>query len=169
MTLGFDKKGQRISVINLLLGALIIIALAYAIVSAGSLFTDLKDSFVSQDLIPQEQEDELDERVSDYPTWMDNVFLFFFVGIWCASLVASFKMANSPLIAIIVVFIIFIIGLGAGYLSNQWDDFTGTDLGQFSSNFPKTDWVLDNFLVVMGFVGFSNIAAMMMGRGRAAI
>lgn len=93
---------------------------------------------------------------SRYPSTMDGAFVFAFVLMWGLTLVASFMLDTHPIFFIFTIILLaFIIVVGA-LLSNAYEELsTDAEFGTVATNFPMTNFLMNNLLISVMAIGFT--------------
>ena len=101
---------------------------------------------------------------TNFPSMFDNAFITALGLLWLFSLVAGYYSRSTKVFLIIMIILILVL-LGVGMLmSNVYDEFTSdTDLASAVNSFPMTDFVMDNFFIVIAVIGFSIIMSVYFG------
>lgn len=93
--------------------------------------------------------------------FFDNLFVFFLVLLWVATIIFSFLIDNHPVFFIIALFLLIITVFIGFLMGNVFNDITtNTDLTDDISSFTLTTWVFNNMGLVTLIVGASVIIAL---------
>jgi len=100
-----------------------------------------------------------------YSSNMDAAFLLVFVALWILVLVASFQIDSHPIFFVITLALLIVVFLASAMVSNMWDSVaTSTSLLTAAvDTFPMMNFILDNLLTFMIFIGAS-IALVLFGK-----
>lgn len=154
-----NKKGQAIFD----LVVLIIVVFVFAVVAlfGGYIYNELNDEIQADTDFSTEAKASSQSVNDGYAVWFDNAIFFTIILLWIGLLITSFMIDTHPIFFIItVIFMIFVFIVGMS-VSNAYDDIVSdSDLSGYSSNFPKTTFIFNNFLVVLIFIGLSTAAAL---------
>lgn len=119
-------------------------------------FSEINDDLQADLELSSEAKSFASESVGNAPTTMDNVFLFFVIGLWALLLVGAYISASNPIFTFIAI-ILGVFGLivtvlvGNVYAEAMDDD----EINDFTANFPKMSWILENILIMAVFITFS--------------
>ena len=150
---------------NMILGALFIVIFLFAF---GILtFFIFKTSDTINDVIQEDTELTNESKAiyddfnDSYPNIFDAAFIMAIIVLWITALIFSFFIDTNPLLFGIIIFLlIFIFYIGAS-LSNQFSDIMDeSDNAVQAAEFPMTNWVFDNFLVIIVIISFTILIAL---------
>ena len=97
--------------------------------------------------------DDLNDR---YPTAMDGLVIFILVLLWIFVMVIAFFSDTHPIFYALLFLIIIFLMIVGGILSNAWEEITDeSEVSSLVTEFPMTDFILNNYLLVVGVIGFS--------------
>jgi len=150
----FDKKGNM--VIGMVLVLVVIFSAGITAVFMNNIVTEVNDDIQADDTFNAESKTILSNHESRYSGASDGIIAFIFGCLWVLVLVFAFIGNDHPIMYVFLVLMIVIVSLVGGIMSNSWDDLINED--EFSSapvDFPITDFILSNFLLVMVIMGFS--------------
>jgi len=153
-----SKKGM----IGSFLGITIVL-LAFAIMSIVGLviFNEMNEDFQTDSGISNSTKQEVDNLYNRTPTTLDGIFLFIFVGLWIIALLMAWLSENSIALVIVVIVVMIFLLIVAAIFSNTYEEISTDDtLITFSSQFPYTDYILTNFLMMVLVVIFSTMLVM---------
>ena len=78
------------------------------------------------------------------------IFLFVFVGLWIIALLIAWLSENSIAFAIVIIVIMIFLLIVAAVFSNTYEEISTEDsLITFASQFPNTNFILTNFLMMI--------------------
>jgi hypothetical protein len=99
---------------------------------------------------------------SRYPSLMDGVFAFIFVGLWIAAIIGSLMIDTHPIYFIIAFLLLIGVMIFGVYASNAFQTLIADDPGltSLTDDFPITYFVLSNMLLVSIVVGISIMIAL---------
>ena len=102
---------------------------------------------------------QLDTR---FPSMMDGVFAFVFVGLWIVTIVSSFMIDSHPIYFIVALLLLIGVMVFGVYASNAYQTIIADDaqLDAVSQQFPITDFILSNLFLVAIVVGISIMIAL---------
>jgi len=91
-----------------------------------------------------------------YPSYMDNGFVFILIGLWVASVVASFFIDSHPVFFIMAFLALIFVIIVSGYMSNAFVEVSeDAELTTTAQAFPKTLWVFENLITIIVVYGLS--------------
>lgn len=157
----FHKKS------NVVLNSIVFIIVLFS-VSIISLFiwkawSDLSP-YIREDIDSIEAEGIIDEVDNRYPSVIDGLVLFIFMGMWIFGMAASYFSESHPfLFGIMFIAVVFVIIAGA-MLGNFYEElFEDEDISTITSDFPKIHWIMTHMLLI-GIVIASSMALIYFGR-----
>lgn len=119
-------------------------------------FTDLNDDFQADPTNAQVAKDIVQEAYDQYPSMWDDIIITVFIGLWLFALISAYFIDTSPIFFVISIVLLILLLIFVVYLSNgAYDIFTDADFEPFYEQFPKTNFIFENLLVVIIFVGAS--------------
>jgi len=150
---------------NIVLSVLFIIVFLFGF--AILTFYIFKASDAMNDVIQDDPEltnqskEMFDDFNTAYPSIFDAAFVIAVIILWLFALFFSFMVDTNPILFGLIIFLlIFVFYIGAS-LSNQFDeDMSTSDNAVQAANFPMTNWIFDNFLIVIGVIAFTVMIAL---------
>ena len=92
---------------------------------------------------------------------MDGGFMFVFIGLWIFAIIASFMIDTHPIFFIISLIILLTILAAAAFMSNFYTEFMEEpEYAVYVTDFPITDFILSNLLIVTIIIGASIMLAL---------
>ena len=153
------KNGQ--AVFDLTLLVIVVFVIAIAAVFGGFLYSELNDEIQNDNDFSATAKSTSASINTSYSSWFDNVIFMAIILLWIALLITSFMIDTNPvffIITIIFMVVVFVIGMG---MSNAYDEITSdSDLNNYVNNFSKTNFIFDNFLIVLIVIGFTTALAL---------
>lgn len=120
------------------------------------LFTDLNDDFQADPDNAQVAKDIVQDAYDEYPSMWDDIIITVFIGLWIFALMSAYFIDTSPIFLVVSILLLIILLIFVVYLSNgAYDIFTDPDFEPFYEQFPKTNFIFENLLVVIILVGAS--------------
>lgn len=114
------------------------------------------------DLNMTESQDVLNETETRYPSVIDGLILFIFVGLWVAGLVSALVKEEHPIIFGMMMFLLIFVVLAGAILGNFYEEFfQDSDFTGLTATFPVTNWLLTHMLEIGIVIGLSILFAMM--------
>jgi hypothetical protein len=97
-----------------------------------------------------------------FPSTMDGVFAFVFIGLWIVTIVSSFMIDSHPIYFIVALLLLIGVLIFGVYAGNVYQEIIADDTGMdaVSQQFPITDYVLSNLFLVGLVVGISIMIAL---------
>ena len=78
----------------------------------------------------------------------------------------AYNSGSSPMLMVVAIFIIVAIGFAGMILSNMWDSISSdANFSSTASELPMTDFLLQNYLLVILVMGFSTLIVGFSQRG----
>ncbi|MBD3253125.1 hypothetical protein GF386_05310 [Candidatus Pacearchaeota archaeon] len=157
----FLKSKRGNAVIDTILFLLVMVVFGMVVLIGYQFFGDINTDIQANNDLTNSSKDISADLYDRYPSFFDGLFLFLLILLWGFVIVASFMIDSHPIFFIFaVVLLVFVLFIG-GALSNFWDDLaTDDDFAGLSANFPITNWILDNLIVVVAVIGLSVIIAL---------
>lgn len=155
-----SKKGQMISDIVIIIIILFLFAAVAVIYSMVQ--SELNDSIQADDDMSSDAKQISQDATDTYPSSFDYMFMILLIGLWVVALITSFFIDTHPIFFGITVFLLGIILAMPVYLSNIYSDIiiTDSDLSVYAANFPKINFVMDNYLQVIIVVAVTVLIAL---------
>ena len=148
----FGKKGfvqDSFYIVAMLFMAALGIVLAYFV------YGQINDAFIATPGLPSEPVEDFTAGFERFPTVWDYGFLFVVVVVYMSVMILSFLLPTNPAFYVIVLFVMTMMLLIAGFLSNAWFEIMdGTTLGIAASNFPITAFIINNYVMFVLLLGF---------------
>ena len=96
-----------------------------------------------------------------YSNWLDAAILTALVFFWVLLLISSFLIDTHPVFFIVTVVLLMAVFVVSMLISNAYTEITAdADLAAFSVNFPFTNFIFDNLLLIMIVMGLSTGVAL---------
>lgn len=121
-----------------------------------TMFTDLNTDFQADPDNSAGSKQLVQTAFNEYPSMWDDIMVMAFIGMWLFALISAFFIDTSPLFFILAVVLLVILLIFIVYMANgTYDIFTDADFEPYYSQFPKTNFLFENILVVIVIVGAS--------------
>lgn len=146
-----NKKGQGI-VLDLVVWMVVVIVLVIIAIVLSPIFTDIKDSLVADpDFNDSSQAVAIITESEDrFPDIMDAITLTVLFFLAVGVVVASFLIDTHPIFFVFAIIIFVVISIIAGIFSETWVSLMeDSNFATVPTDFPITNWVMNNFLVVV--------------------
>ena len=140
------SKGQLIDMATYLVMG-VVIAVAFLV---GWLVMDIwNDEVAANPLIPQSAKDVQANTFGNWGTNLDKMFMLMYIGILLGSLVLSYVLRSNPALFFILLIVMFILSMIAGYLGNAWTSVSEQSLlAGAASSFGIMSFVMSHYLMV---------------------
>jgi len=153
-----NKKGQMPPALFFLFIVVALVIFAVATILFVTVSNDLNEEFQQDDDLTPESKQVYNDLNEGYPSWLDNGFLFMFIGIWIVLLVASFTMPEHPVFFIIMLIIMILTMYIGGVLSNLYMEISGeADLSSASNSLNNISFIIGHYvefiLYILGSMG----------------
>lgn len=138
---------------------LLIVVLAIVSVVLYNILSDFNTEIQADDDYANTTKTVVSDATARHPQVWDNAILFAFVLAWAGSIALAFLIDSHPIFFIFsflgVIFMIFV----AAYLANTYTELVGEDatLSSFSADYPKTNFLISNLVLVI-IVVFGSVA-----------
>lgn len=152
-----NKKGNIIFDIIMFI---IVIFVATLISFFGwQVWSDLEPD-IKSDVNITEGDNTIDEVTTRYPSFIDGLILFIFLGMWTVGVISAFTSDTHPILfGVMMIALVFVIIAGT-ILGNFYEDlFADAELSTIASNFTATNWILSHMLIIGIVVGLSIVLA----------
>lgn len=101
------------------------------------------------DLIPSGAKTEMQSTFGDFGSNFDKMFLLIYIGTLIGTLVLSYVLRTEPGLFFVLLIIVFILSMIAGYLGNAFVTVTeASDLVGVAASFTITTFVMNNYLLL---------------------
>lgn len=155
------KRKRGSVVLDVLIGAVLFLGFAMIMVFGYKILSELNaDLQADTDLSPSAK-GASQSVTNNYPAFMDNAFLLLLVLFWIFILVTSFFIDTYPVffvISLVLLVFVFVVGMN---LANTYEEVMADDeMINYAASFPKTNWVMSHFLIIIMAIGFSAALAL---------
>jgi len=152
--LNFKKKGNAIT------DSLVFVVLVFGFIIfslvGNYIFNEINDDIQADTEINDTIKVKVQNLNTRYPSFMDGLFIFFFILMWVLVLVSSWNIDSHPVFFIVTVVILIFVFIVGGELGNVYEELTSEgDLATMAAGFPMANWVMTHFLIVIVVIGFS--------------
>lgn len=152
-----NKKGQWIQVS---LAVVIILVLAFVAVFSKIAFDAVNVEIQASDMT-NESKVSIQQNVDAYPSMMDSIIMFFFIGMWISCLILAYFSSDHPLMGVIAILLIIVLGVVGMFLSNVWNGLeTDPTTSSVVTSFPMTNFILQNYLITVIVMSGSTLMVM---------
>jgi hypothetical protein len=148
MNLNFNKKGNVISDVILLVVVLFIISLTVFI--SFKFMDDMNEEIQSDSDMNNVSKESSQESTTRFPLLFDGLILTVLILIWILLIVASFNIDAHPIFfAVMIILFIFVIVITID-LSNSFEEITeDEELVEYKVDFPITVWIFNNLIKIV--------------------
>ena len=154
-----SNRGQ--TVLDLIFVIVGLLAVGIVSLLAYKVLGDVNADIQADDSIQPVAKADLQGLTTNYPQFMDNIFVLLMALLWVALIVTSFLVDSHPIFFILTVVLLVFVFVVAMILSNTYQDVAGDDdLSDAATSFPLTNWVFQNFLPIIIAMGFSSALAL---------
>lgn len=155
-----SKKGQMAFFI-ILLGVVLIFVYAVVNMFTYKVFDELNTDIQADASLDAGTKAVVDDLNTRFPETFDNALLMIVIGFFLLSVAVGYFGYEHPALIVLFIVIAAILMLVAMQISNTWDEISNdAELTGMQANFPISDWVLDNYLMVIGSCVFACLIAM---------
>jgi hypothetical protein len=149
------KKGQMV---QLALGVVLIFALLIVFVALNLVTKTVNTSIQAETDISTEAKAVSADVSASYDNVFDQGLMMVLVGIWLLVMALAYVGANNPLFLVVAVLVLASLGFVGMILSNGYSEFSSdVDVAAFAADFPMSNFILNNYLVVVLVIGFSGV------------
>lgn len=139
--------------ILVIVGLIFLIGVSVGIVNYG--FGLITDAMVNDDQISATATASMEERADNFSTVWDYTFLTIFVAVVVGALILSYVLRASPALFFLVLIVVVLVGILAGFLSNAFGEIAAeADLSASYTQFPIMSFILNNYLLFIVVVAF---------------
>ena len=150
----FNRRGQFGT--DLLVWILALFVLAIILIAGNNINTEITDELKVDPDMSNRSVTMLTEQQAAYPTWGDNVFIMVLMLFWGFLLVTSFFINTNPMYFFISIVLLVAVLIVGSIISNTYTDIADDEtMSTFADDFPKTNWVMENLLLVLMVIGMS--------------
>lgn len=150
----FGSRGQ--TVLDMMYVLIILVVLGLAAVFGAKIFGDLNTEIQADDDMDVHAKAAASTVNTNYAGWFDNAFVMVLVLLWVLLLVTSFMINSHPVffvVTVILLLFVFVVGM---VMSNTYQDVTADDdLSASAALFPKINFVMGNFLIILIVMGLT--------------
>ena len=159
-----SKKGNAILDTAMVIVVLVVLGLLSIVTWSvwGDISPDVYDSVNES----EEAKEALDVIDTKYPSLLDGIFLFVFMGLWIMTLVASWMIDTHPIFFAVSLILFVIVLVGTVYLGNFYEEIITEDaFNDAYQDFPATHYILTN-LLMFGIIIGASIMIVLYGKSR---
>ena len=103
---------------------------------------------------------------AQYPSLFDGLVILLFGLLWLVVLAAAYFSDDHPLIAVVLFLVVIFVMIIGGIMSNTYDEIQDSpELAGFSTSFPMSHWLMENYLLAVGVMGVSAIIVFVVRSG----
>jgi len=146
------KKGDMI--VDTILIVVMLLVIGVMMVFGNKVFSDINSQVQSSSSLANATKESINTAATNYPSFMDDLFLTIFVLLWLVLMITSFFIDSHPVFFIIAVVLLVMLLFVAGVASNAYMEFS--ESSDFDvTGFPKTHFILSNLLMFFLFMAMS--------------
>jgi hypothetical protein len=148
----FNRKAQAIGVLIIML----VLVFSFGMIAYFSydVLSDITDQIAVSSPESEYLVNETAQLKAAYPGIMEGAVGLILVLFWLFAMIAGYYSDENPIMLVVFIIIGIIMLIVAGFLSNAWYDINA-DVSSLNSEFPITNFVLSNYMLVFGVVIFS--------------
>ena len=163
LNLGFKAKKGQVALWIVLVGMVLVLTFAFVNLFVYKTFNEINTDFQADATFNNESKAVMQDMNDRYPATFDALTLVIVVGFFLFSLVAGYFSNSHPALIPVFFIIAVVLGLVSMILSNTWSEVVSDpELAVTLTSFPITNWVLSNYLLVIGAGMFSALIVMFM-------
>jgi len=148
-------KGQM-GIPQLVLGVITIFVFSVIMIFAYKTLSEVNADLQLDDDLQDLTKETTEDLETRFPATFDGLVVFIMVLLWIFVMAIAFFSDTHPIFYALLFFIIVFIMIVGGILSNTWEDITSdSEVSTLATDFPMTNFILGNYLVVVGVIGFS--------------
>lgn len=152
--LNSSKRGNAI--IDTIMVIIVLVVLSVGGLLFYKVFGELNTDLQADADISAQGKAEASSLYSRYPSSLDGLFAFIFVGLWGLVMVASYYIDSRPIFFIFTLILLICVLTAVMFLANFYEDVsTDAEFSSIASSFPITNWVMSHFLTVALTIGAS--------------
>jgi len=153
-TIASGKRGQ--TGLDLILVVVMLFVFAIVAIFGYSMVSDFNTEWQQETDVSNESKDSMGSYATKFPTVMDQTFAILVGLLWLALIVTSFLIDSHPAFFVVTVLILLIVFFVAMELSNYFEEFMDdAEMSGFAAQFPITNWLMNNLLIVIVVMGLS--------------
>lgn len=145
-----NNKGS--SIIDVMFITFFVLSLAATALVSLKLYNSFDDKMQTMDVFPAEAKAASTEFRNDYPTILDNMFLFATIGLSLAVIISAFRLETNPVFLVIFVLLLMGVVITAAAVGNAYDEI-GAFLSVEEAGFRYLPFIMNNWAVVILIVG----------------
>lgn len=157
-----NHKGQ-VALWLVLIGMVIVLTFALINLFVYRTFNEINTDFQADTTFNNESKVVMQDMNDRFPLTFDALTLVIIVGFFLFSLVAGYFSDSHPALIPVFFIIAIVLCIVAMILSNTWNEIVmEDDLATTITSFPITNWILNNYLLVIGAGMFTALITMFM-------
>lgn len=154
-----NKKGQALFDLTILV--IIIFFLALAAIFGGFIYSELNDEIQNDNDFSAVAKSTSQGLEDNYVSMFDNIIFIAVILLWLGLIITSFFIDSHPIFFIITIVFMVLVFIAGMAISNAYEEVTDDeDLSGYAANFTKTNFIFDNFLIVLIVIGFTTALAL---------
>ena len=146
---------------------IVLIIFAIVAVTMGRIMNDVNEFMQDDDDLSNNSKQEFNNLTGRYSATFDGAFALIFALLFIVGMAASWVSNSNPLFFVVAILIMIFLLLAGAIFSNVWDDYTNDPyMSQNITDYTVTNWVLDNYvLVVLAMISTMIFVMYMRNRG----
>lgn len=149
-------KPAMMNIADILLVMIVLVAFAMISIFGHQTFSLINDDIQSDADLSTTAKTTSSNLEARYPATLDGAFAIMFVLFWIFLIVSSFLIDSHPIFFIISIILLLGAFVVAMVLSNSYQELmSDSDISSFGDQFPITNFIIGNLLLVVIAIGFS--------------
>ena len=154
------RKNKR-GILGFIFAIVILFALAVVILIGAKLASEFSDALGGSDLMGDRGKNVMTGILDKYNTLFDYAFLAMLVLFWAATIISVFFLDTHPIMFAISLLMLLFVFICAAVFSNVFYEVAmSSSLRGEAAQFPILMSIMNNYLVIAIFMGFSMLGAM---------
>lgn len=141
-------KGRKGFAVDLFLTVVLLFVVAIAAVVAWYFMGQIDVAFRNETQISSTISGKFTASTNVLDNTFDAVVLTLLIGIVISLAGISYVLRTNPVMFMLVWLVTIIVGAVAGYLSNAWVNVTSGVLSTSVNNFPITEFLMQNYMII---------------------
>lgn len=142
--------------LDIILVVVMLFVFAIVAIFAYSMVSDFNTEWQGETDVANASKESMSTFSTQFPTVMDQAFAILVGLLWLALIVTSFLIDSHPAFFVVTVLILLIVFFVAMELSNYFEEIMDeSEMTAFAAQFPITNWLMNNLLIVIVVMGLS--------------
>jgi len=158
--MGFsNKRGQ--TVFDTIMVIIVLFILALAAIIGSIVFSGVNDDVQADTTLSNQTKTTMSTINDNYTNWFDAAILGALIFFWALLLITSFLIDTHPVFFIVTVLLLMAVFVVSMIISNAYVEITtDSDMSAFSVQFPLTNFIMNNLLIIIIVIGLSTGVAL---------